>query len=208
MKQTKKWGDILWIALLIVLAVALAALILLQGFCVTHRTFHDRSGDTLFTFALDKDELDYTPIGQTRYAIVREGNTLSFYQESSVAAQIPLLSGLLRIGNEGSYDLVTGEAQNGYDRWHLSPDDQFPNGDPFDDVADYRDGYAVYFHENHLVREGLTESVSGDRFFYAGVTANGAVAEDERTLFCQELEDGLWLYFLAGVPYRARPPYI
>ena len=52
-----------------------------------------------------------------------------------------------------------------------------------------------------MILEGITESVSGDRFFYAGVTVNGAVAEDERTLFCQELEDGRWLYFLAGAPH-------
>ena len=201
MKGTKKWTSILWSALLIVIAAALVALILLQGFCVTHLTFHDRSGDTLFTYALNKDELDYTPIGRTRYVIVREEDALSFYQESSAVAQVPLLSGLLRTANEGSYDLATGEARDGYDRWSFSsPDEQFPTGDPFDDVADYRDGYALYFHENCLIREGLTESVSGDRFFYTGVTANGAVAEDERTLFCQELEDGRWLYFLAGVP--------
>ena len=200
MKQTKKWGIILWIALLIALAAALAALILLQGFCVTHLTFHDRSGDTLFAYALDKSELDYTPIGRTRYVMVREGDTLSFYQECSVAAQVPLLSGLLKTANEGSYDLATGEARDGYDLWSFSPDEQFPTGDPFDDVADYRDGYALYFHENCLIREGPYDSVSGDRFFYAGVTANGAVADNARTLFCQELEDGRWLYFLAGVP--------
>lgn len=189
MKKLSKYiGDILLIILIIVILV----LIILQGFCVTHLTFHGRNEDTLFTS--DSAELNQ-PVGNACYVIVRDGNRFFFYQESSVNAQLPLLNSLMKTTNQGGYDLSTGETFDAYQGWRGS------FGNPFDYITDYLDGYAVYFREPCIIKTGPYKSSSGNQFFYAGVTSNEEVINDERTIFFQELEeDRLWVYFMVGVP--------